>query len=104
MGHTFRAPSTTIRFAIDARTVRLRARVDAMARVSHARWGSGSAGTRWANSITAGTFETRFESTATAAVREATPWASRAWSRSNSAPVTPAARAAPTTTNRPAKR
>src|SRR6476469_4139970 len=66
------APSTTIRFAIDPTMVRLPASVLAIASASHARRGSGSAGTKRVNSITAGTLLTALERTAAAALRPAT--------------------------------
>src|SRR5262245_66359697 len=59
-----RAASTTIRFATLPRIVKLPARVDAIASTSHARRGSANVATSGLNRSTAGTLETRFDSTA----------------------------------------
>src|SRR5262249_23748828 len=59
-----RAASTTIRFATLPRIVKLPANVEAMASTSHARRGSSNVVTSGLNRSTAGTLETRFDSTA----------------------------------------
>src|SRR5262245_26013934 len=66
-----RASSTTIRFATEPRIVRLPANVDAIASSSQPRDGSPKDGITVLNSRTAGTFETRFESTAVTTVSTA---------------------------------
>src|SRR5437762_6511808 len=69
-----RAVSTTIRLATDPRIVRLPASVEAMARTSQARRGSVNEPINGFTRRTAGTLETRFESTAVTAVRTAGRW------------------------------
>src|SRR5262249_16258702 len=69
-----RAASTTIRFATLPRIVKLPARVEAIASTSHARRGSSNVITSGLNSRTAGTLETRFDSTAVTTVTTAGLW------------------------------
>src|SRR5690606_25686856 len=74
------ARSATIRLAMDPIRMRLPANVALMASSSHSSRASGSVGTTGAHSSTAGTLDTRFESTSmtplTAAARSR-PWPSR---------------------------
>src|SRR5215468_5582644 len=69
-----RAASTTIRFATLPRIVKLPARVEAIASTSHARRGSSNVVTSGLNRRTAGTLETRFDSTAVTMVSTAGLW------------------------------
>src|SRR5262249_52163285 len=69
-----RAASTTIRFATLPRIVKLPARVEAIASTSHARRGSSNVITSGLNSRTAGTLETRVDSTAGTTGRTAGRW------------------------------
>src|SRR6266404_5603993 len=71
----WRARSSTIRFATEPSTVRLPARVDDMASVSHACRASGKCGMNGRNTSTAGTLLTMFESAAANAL--STPGRSR---------------------------
>src|SRR5229473_7861618 len=63
-----RACSTTMRLATEPRMVRFPASVEAIASRSHARVGSPKVGITVLKSSTAGTLETRFESTAVTTV------------------------------------
>ena len=102
-GHCLRAASATIRLATEPTSVRLPASVEAIASARKARCGSGQLGTNGMNSITAGTFETRFDSAAAhGRSSAAAERASCACSSANSARSGRPPRAAPTTTNRPA--
>ncbi|PYP33156.1 MAG: hypothetical protein DMD47_02240 [Gemmatimonadetes bacterium] len=76
------ARSATIRFAMEPIKSRLPANVELIATTRHARCGSGSCGTVFRHSITAGTFEIRFERTAiTPLTTPATLHADPAWTR-----------------------
>ena len=71
-----RAASTTMRLATEPRIVKFPDSVDAIATSSHARVGSASCGTIGLNTSTAGTFDTRLESTAVSTAGRSRPAAS----------------------------
>src|SRR5437667_4510834 len=93
-----------MRLATDPRIVRLPASVEAMARTSQARRESANEAMSGLKSRTAGTLETRFESTAVTAVSTAGRWRFAAAAQCRRTPMIPECSSPSVMTNRPAKR
>ncbi len=98
-----RAHSATMRFATDPTSVRLPARVDAIASTSHAARGAANVGITLLKSSTAGTFDTRFESRSAAVDRTSGRSRARRRARRKASSASPVASTAPITMKSPQK-
>src|SRR6266545_4549826 len=99
-----RATSTTMTFATDPRSVRLPAKVEAVARSNQPRVGSPRLVMTGLSKRTAGTFETMLERTAATVMRTAGRWIGATAAVCSRSPARPEDSTPPTTTNNPVKR